>query len=366
MKMKFFRVICQLNNDNDLIRYLHDEIQMKGRHEELIQERSPKNSNVLQFALQVKKSAKVIMKLIEIGGLNLVMGIDDDQCTALYYACMSRYPAAVITKIIEVGGHELVMTKGTNRTNTVLHLTCAYGASIEVIAKLIEIGGEELLLEKDETGHTALHHGYFFQYGSDVFDDRFILLVRESILAQVGGEFGIGSIFNSAPSSSDEKEVLQNNIYRKWKYFVPSLETAVASLETQPPILHAAIIAKAPQNIIANIINRFDCISTKDSFDRQPIDVALEEGLGWHDGLQDIMKAMAAPAKRPVIQIATIYGVKWNNGLKELAESDAQEVENGFDEVTGLRLFMVYATRTSKDCDLNAIYSMMKMSPEFT
>ena len=119
-------------------------------------------------------------------------------------------------------------------------------------------------------------------------------------------------------------------------------------------------------NIIANIINRFDCISTKDSFDRQPIDVALEEGLGWHDGLQDIMKAMAAPAKRPVIQIATIYGVKWNNGLKELAESDAQEVENGFDEVTGLRLFMVYATRTSKDCDLNAIYSMMKMSPEFT
>ena len=359
--MNFFRIICQLDDD-ELLEYLHDEIQGKGRHNELVEWGNSSNEpNVLQFALQVKKSTKIILKLIEIGGRDLVMSIDDDLCTTLYYACISRYPTAIITKLIEVGGRELVLAKDKNGNNTVLHCASAYGASIESISKLIESGGSELLIEKDGPGYAALHHGYFFHYSSSTFDDRFTLLVREGILARVGGEFGIGGLFHSAPPG-DEKGVLQNNIYKKWEDFVPLLETALASLEKQPPILHAAIIAKAPQNIIKDIIQRFDCISSKDSLNRQPIDVAIGESLGWYEGIRDIIVATATSLQRPVLHIAAQYGLKWSNGLQELVELDAEEVVGGQDCLTNLRLFMVCAM--GNDSDLSSVYGMMKMSPE--
>ena len=48
--------------------------------------------------------------------------------------------------------------------------------------------------------------------------------------------------------------------------------------------------------------------------------------------------------------------------MKELAEANVYEIANGYDGLTGLRLFMIAAMDNRHD--LSAIYGMMKMSPE--
>jgi hypothetical protein len=62
-----------------------------------------------------------------------------------------------------------------------------------------------------------------------------------------------------------------------------------AALISRQPILQAAIIARSPLQIIQDNISRFDCIATQDSRGRYPIDVGVAEGLGWGDGMEDIM-----------------------------------------------------------------------------
>ena len=79
------------------------------------------------------------------------------------------------------------------------------------------------------------------------------------------------------------------------------------------------------------------------------------------DELVQEIDAMAATQQRPVIHLAAQYGLKWRSHMKELIESNAEEVVNGVDDVTGLPLFMLAAT--DKDYDLTSIYVMMKMNP---
>ena len=62
-------------NDDELLHYLHEEIQMKGRHKEVMvrNENDQTRPSVLQNALELQKSTQVTMKLIEIGGRELLM-----------------------------------------------------------------------------------------------------------------------------------------------------------------------------------------------------------------------------------------------------------------------------------------------------
>ena len=48
--------------------------------------------------------------------------------------------------------------------------------------------------------------------------------------------------------------------------------------------------------------------------------------------------------------------------MKEQIEADVDEIMNGHDSLTGLRLFMVAAMGEYND--LSSIYAMMKMNPE--
>lgn len=269
-------------NDDELVQYLHEEIQMKGRQKEVMEKMDcwPRFTT-LQVALELRKSS-------------------------------------------------------------------------EVIIKLVEIGGHQLVIAKNRGGYTALHFGYFYYLNPN--KEGFVLMIKEGVLAQVGGEFGIGGLFNCAPRGYH----VQRNIYQEWDNFAPSLQNAFASLEHQPPILHAAIIANAPWRVIADIIHRFDCLWAKDSLNRHPIDVARQEDFCFDELVQEI-DAMAATQQRPVIHLAAQYGLKWRSHMKELIESNAEEVVNGVDDVTGLPLFMLAAT--DKDYDLTSIYVMMKMNP---
>ena len=203
---------------------------------------------------------------------------------ALYYVCEYHASLKDISKLIEVGGKELVLEKSKNG-GTALHTVSYNNASIEIILKLIEVGGDKLLSVKNSYGTNLLVYSIFkkrkVELGQEEeeeheqrkFNDIFVLVVKECISAQIGREFRIGGLFNI------ELKKWRKWIYRKWELFAPLLQLAIADLEKMPPVLHAAIIAKAPQNIIVDIINRFDCICTTDSLNRYPIDVAIEEGL---------------------------------------------------------------------------------------
>ena len=317
---------------------------------------------------------EVITKLLQVGGLKLVMVRDNYGKTALHDAC--RYGIVsidVITKLVEVGRQELLMVKDSYGF-TVLHTACKNPNvySTGIVSKLIEVGGPELLTVKDKNGNIALHHAYFYngfayyfyqnKFLNPDFNDKFASLVKESILANIGGEFGLGGLFNVAGQK------VQQKIYEKWDKILPILNSTFETLEDQqkPPILHAAILAKAPLNVIRSIINQFKySVSKVDSLSRYPIEVAFVKGRDWTEGLQEVVKATSALQLRQsrIMYSAAQYGYEWGKYyMKELVEENVGEIMNGYHSLTGLRLFMIAAMGDC--CDLGVIYGMMKMGPE--
>ena len=89
--------------------------------------------------------------------------------------------------------------------------------------------------------------------------------------------------------------------------------------------------------------------------------MAVEEGLGRNEGMREVIESLAAKQQRPVIYVAAQHGLQWNSNMKELVESNSEEVGYGFDNTTGLRLFMVASMGNASD--LSTIYGMMRMSP---
>ena len=331
---------------------------------ELLIEKDNYGSTALHRACddEGQASVAIVLKLVMIGGRELVTEKNILGYTALHCACRNYASIEVMSKLIEIGGRELVMEKDEDGL-TALHHACG---SIEIVSKLIEIGGRELLVERNANGHIALFHSYFSRanfFPPRPYDDSFTLMVKEGIMAHVGGEFGIGGIFNCVDSNDDQAQILN-----EWENFAPSLQAAINTTHHQyqqhPPILHAAILAGAPKRIITDIINRFEwCFLTEDSLDRYPINVAIEKELAWQDGMEEVIDATAIAQQRPIITIAAQYGLKWNNHMSELAESNLNEVVNERDNETGLTLFMLAAM--GDVYDLNSIYGMRKMSPLF-
>ena len=89
--------------------------------------------------------------------------------------------------------------------------------------------------------------------------------------------------------------------------------------------------------------------------DRCPLAVASEVGLDWDDGLLEIMDATP-------IYTSAQCGIKWTNHTQEQIEANMDEIMNGHDSLTGLRVFMVAAMGDKHD--LSSIYSIMRIAPE--
>ena len=265
-------------------------------------------------------SIDIISKLVELGGSNLVTMKDNYDRTALHDACRNRnISVSIISKLIEVGGSKLLMAKDQDG-RTALHDACRNGnASIDVLSKLIKEGGQKLLMMNDKNGNISLHHAFFSDRVVRLNNnDAFILLIQESIAANVGGEFGMGGVFNIG------NQQVQNTIYQNWNEFSPALKSAFEAMSTTYPlILHAAILAKVPLHVIQNITNEFKHSILKiDSLGRYPFEVALEEGLCWIQGLQEVIKATATTRLQhpKIIHSASQYGLKWRQYMKELAD----------------------------------------------
>ena len=404
-KMNIIEAIKTLDN-NELLQFIK-ETERRGNHGELMQicesDQDEEgnllmNCTALQLSLKHRNSTEVVLKLIEVGGRQLVMGKDGNGENAMHFACYYNASFEVILKLIEIGEREIVLEKSEGFGANSLHWACVHSdASLKVIQKLVELGGQELVLAEDKNGDTPLHNAFrnknvsveiikkliavggreilelknedgetalfydyfnwmcsFFNEQNPNYYDIFALLVREGIIFKVGGEYGLGGIFNSV----DRK--VQTQIYDKWEKFAPSLKLVMESF--QEPILQAAILARVPSHIIQEIANHYDCVLNTDSQNRYPICVAMEEGLEWDKGMQHIVNTTAISMKRPIAFVAAEYGLKWNNHMKEVVESSIHELIDGHDSLSRLRLFMVAAS--GDHCDLNSIYSMMRMSPE--
>eukprot|EP00979_Chaetoceros_neogracilis_P006882 scaffold1401_cov209-Chaetoceros_neogracile.AAC.3 len=77
--------------------------------------------------------------------------------TCLQRACYHSAPDDIIKAMIIIGGKELVVMIDVNDC-TVLHVACGNGASYNIIKMLIEVGGKDLVMAKDKGGNTALLH----------------------------------------------------------------------------------------------------------------------------------------------------------------------------------------------------------------
>ena len=90
--MKPLSTAIQEYNDDELLRYLQVEIENQGRQEELMEmmtwhnpdTEKVENCTSLQLALNYEKSNKVISKIINIGGRELLMMINGFGYTALH------------------------------------------------------------------------------------------------------------------------------------------------------------------------------------------------------------------------------------------------------------------------------------------
>jgi ankyrin repeat protein len=109
---------------------------------------------------------------------NIMYRNDDYGWTCLHRACDRGAPDDIIKAMLDIGGKELVM-KIDNNDRTALHSACFGGASYNIIKMLIEVGGKDLVMAKDTVGSTALHHlCWFIEKHTKVADK--IKLIRQA------------------------------------------------------------------------------------------------------------------------------------------------------------------------------------------
>ncbi len=121
------------------------------------------NNNPLHNACRIGAPPKVISRLLEIGGRDLLS--ERFTCrnghNPLHYACMCKENTslAVVSKLLEVGGRDLLFHKSRFGQNS-LHCACRHRAPTEVILKLVEVGGKDLVLAEDNHGENSLHMAF--------------------------------------------------------------------------------------------------------------------------------------------------------------------------------------------------------------
>ena len=105
----------------------------------------------LQLAIDHQKLKEVIFRMMDIGGMELMMMNDQYGKTALHWACENEnISMEIISKMLEMGGRELLMMDDQFGISA-LHCACENkNISMEMILEqLLEVGGRELLIIND-------------------------------------------------------------------------------------------------------------------------------------------------------------------------------------------------------------------------
>ncbi len=196
--------------------------------------------------------------------------------------------------------------------------------------------------------------------------ERAVPLICQGINRKIGGEFGVGGLFDSA---SDELRVA---IYKKWNRIVlPALVRVVEKFGTGRlpnldnscglPILHSFLMNKAPRYIVQDIIEYLGSTFSRDSTGRQSIDVAIECGYNWGNGAKEIVDAFVLVQRRSVVHICAEHGLKWESGMRNVLEDDIKKVEEQ-DKSSGLHSFMLAAMGSTHD--VGSIFQLIKTRPD--
>ena len=314
-----------------------------------------------EFEELQESALNVLRKLLEVGGRDLVM----KRCkrfgrTALHNAVYDGRYDEVTKELIKFGGKELVMTKDIINGNTALHNARAGPVSLQIIELLIDVGGKDLLEVKNNYGVLAVQNVALCSSRDFDLDEVFktlVILVKEGIYHNVGGEFSIGGLL------VDEKI---EDFFAHWRLrlWLVVLEVYCLiqhkSCNQTLPILHSMIMIKAPKDIIYKILCRFVGVaSIKDSLGRYAIDVAIEMNLPFDKGLEDILEVTASENGWSTLYCAAYHGLPWNNGMEEIVLENFDYALNGVNKETGLKLFMTAAIGGN----LDAIYSLVRMDP---
>ncbi len=260
----------------------------------------------------------------------------------LEYALKQGASIKVLSKIIEVGGQELVLAKnkyGRNSFQTICYYNTITSTSRDVLDFLIFHGGRDVLKE-DEYGRKPLHNlitncsrnqdGYLSENKELVEKTSF--LINKGIELGIGGEYDVGGLF-----SCNLQQRVKNQIYKKWfERVLPALKRVMAMPNNQnQPILQALIVNKAPPRIIKSALRSFtDFINTRDSFGKYPLNVAIDHRLSC------------------------------NHGTKILFENSDMSALETANTSTGLYPFMSAALGGERGYDLDFVFHLIQSKPQ--
>eukprot|EP00551_Chaetoceros_affinis_P008242 CAMPEP_0203667884 /NCGR_PEP_ID=MMETSP0090-20130426/4622_1 /ASSEMBLY_ACC=CAM_ASM_001088 /TAXON_ID=426623 /ORGANISM="Chaetoceros affinis, Strain CCMP159" /LENGTH=354 /DNA_ID=CAMNT_0050532163 /DNA_START=45 /DNA_END=1109 /DNA_ORIENTATION=- len=330
--------------------------------------------NALQRACYNNASIEVVSKLIEVGGIDIIMEQDGDGWNSLQYAIKYGASIDVVSKLVEVGQKDVVMAKN-NDGGTSLHVVCAKDTSVgeRLVDLLVRQGGADLLMERDASDRTPLHllitkdaygeyvEGHVVDYTP--YRDIALLLINKGIQLHVGGEYGIGGLFNSHTRTNNEETKPSRDIYWHWDEVVfPVLERLMAQPNNRnQPILHALIMDNAYPCNIKECVNSFTgSVNTIDSLGRYPIDIAVRHGLAWDDGMQTIVGLFASTNRISALHVCAKHGVQWENGMKNVLGRSGRKIVKRVDASTGLYPFMLAAVGGKYSYDLGSVYHLIK------
>ncbi len=203
-------------------------------------------------------------------------------------------------------------------------------------------------------------------YHRDQRRENVSLLINKGIELQIGGQYSIGGLF-----ICNTNQEVKDEIDGKWDVkLLPALEQVLAMPNNHHlPILQALIVNKAPPLIIKSAADAFtDSINTKDSFDKYPIDVAIDRELSWDHGMQKIVEAFVSEQQTTPLNICVKYGVQWENGTRNALENSGVDILETLDASTGLYPFMVAAAvgrdnEPNYGYDFDSIFHLIKSRP---
>ncbi len=350
---------------------------MGGR--DLVWEKDLWGYNALHWACSRNASLDVVKELIEAGGgRDYVWEKDVSGRTPLSYACQCSAYLDVVKVLIDVGGgRDIVWEKDDGCGFTSIHYACEGNepASVAVLDLLIQHGGQELIVEPDSGGDIPLQNlmgnnpNPNPEESRRSYVEKASYLINKGIQLQIGGQYSIGGLFPLGDRNDQcEHDLIGHDlIYMTQVSNVPpTLEQVMAMPNNRHlPILQAMIVNKAPEYIIKSAVRTFvDSINTRDSFDKYPIHVAVEYGLSWDDGLEQIVEAFASAQQTAQFSVCIKYGVQWENGMRNILEnSDVGILENA-DTVTGLYPFMTAAVGGENyGYDFDSVFHLIKSSP---
>jgi hypothetical protein len=349
---------------------------------------------------------KIIKSLIDKGGKELVTMMDNGGCTALQILCRGQVSIEVVEYFLQIGGgKELLFMKCSCGWNP-LHEVCDFGHSLELTKYFVGIGGRELVLEKDDDGRNS------FFWACDcggVLDngDGYNIAQREILkyLIDTIGIFLIGTVDNNGElpihtfvktnESAEDLDlgVLHDLLHSGMHYgfeneycigglftmsthdetscsifetlfglFVESCTTplrkVIEDVARGAPLLQAAIIAHSSNRIMAQIIHLFPWTKlTRDSTGRLPIQLAVETGLSWDQGIELLVHNTSTHPDILPIHTAARYGLKWENGMKDIVEDDLSSLEIA-DPTTNLYPFALAAS--TSEYDFTSVYELIR------